>query len=66
MAYLSAKEVGRRLELTHLETIRRIRRGQIKAQKFGGWMWAISEEEVQQVRKKKWYKDLMRRRARYA
>jgi hypothetical protein len=63
---LSAREVGELLDLTHIEVIRRIRRGQIRARKMGGWFWAINPEEVIRVKKKTWYKNLMALRARRA
>jgi hypothetical protein len=62
---LPAREVGDRLDLTHIEVIRRIRRGDIDAKKVG-WFWLIKEEEVDFVKKKRWYRDLMSLRARRA
>jgi hypothetical protein len=60
---LTAKEFGERLGLQHLEVIRRIRRGDIKAQKLG-WFWVIDAEEETRVRDQDWYKRVMARRAR--
>ncbi len=59
---LTARETGERLGLTHIEVIRRIRRGDIKAKKFG-WNWVIDAGEVDRVRDSDWYKRLMIRRA---
>jgi hypothetical protein len=64
MANLTAREVGELLDLEHLEVIRRIRRGQIQATKLGGWFWIVKDSEVELVRKKQWYRDLMKLRAR--
>lgn len=64
MADLTPRKAGELLDLTNLEVIRRIRRGQIRARKLdGGWYWLIREEEIQRVRKTEWYKRLMRLRA---
>lgn len=63
MGTITAKEAGERLNLDHLEIIRRIRRGQITAKKKGGWFWIIREEEVAKVKRKPWYINLMRLRA---
>jgi len=60
---LSAREAGEALDLTHLEVIRRIRRGQIRAKKVG-WFWLVNTEEVNRVRKKRWYLGLMEKRRR--
>lgn len=60
---ITPREAGERLDLTHLEVIRRIRRKQIRAKKLdGGWYWLIKPEEVDRVRKTDWYKRLMRLR----
>lgn len=66
MGNLTAREAGEALDLEHIEVIRRIRRGQIRATKLGGWFWIIRSEEVQKVKKKPWYKHLMQLRARRA
>lgn len=62
---LTAREAGERLDLVHIEVIRRIRRGDIVAHKHG-WNWAITEKEVQAVKSKSWYKNLMALRAKRA
>lgn len=62
---LTAREAGERLDLEHIEVIRRIRRGEIQASKKG-WFWLISEEEVETVKNKPWYQNLMNLRARRA
>lgn len=60
--YITARQVGEQLGLEHLEVIRRIRRKDIKARKFG-WNWAIEAEEVNRVKQSDWYKKVMERRA---
>jgi hypothetical protein len=63
VADLTPRKAGELLDLTHLEVIRRIRRGQIRARKLdGGWYWLIKSEEVQRVQTTAWYKRLMRLR----
>jgi hypothetical protein len=62
MATLTAREAGDLLDLEHIEVIRRIRRGEIEAKKKG-WFWLIKEEEVEKVKRKQWYKNLMALRA---
>lgn len=59
---LTVQEVARRLDLPPLEVGRRIRKGDIKASKFG-WVWAVEAKEVEQVRGAEWYKRYQRRRA---
>ena len=58
MGTLTAREAGESLGLDHLEVIRRIRRGDIEARKKG-WFWLIKEEEVEAVKRKPWYINLM-------
>ncbi|HUV13118.1 MAG TPA: hypothetical protein VMY18_05710 [Acidobacteriota bacterium] len=58
---LTARETGERLDLEHLEVIRRIRKGDIKASKLG-WNWVVEESEVTRVKDSDWYKRLMARR----
>lgn len=60
---MTAKEFGQQLNLEHLEVIRRIRRGDINAKKFG-WFWTIPVTEVDRVRESDWYTRLMERRGR--
>lgn len=60
--FLTAREAGERLGLDHLEVIRRIRRGDIKARKFG-WNWAVPSDEIERVREADWYRRVMARRA---
>lgn len=59
---LSARQAGDLLELEHMEIIRRIRKKDIIAQKMG-WNWVITQAEVDAVREKEWYKNLMKRRS---
>lgn len=63
MESYTAREAGELLDLEHLEVIRRIRRGEISAQKKG-WFWLITEAEVKAVKHRDWYKHLMALRAR--
>jgi hypothetical protein len=58
MSQIPAREVGRRLNLEHKEVIRRIRKGDINAQKLpGGWFWLIEESEVERVKTEApWYR----------
>jgi hypothetical protein len=51
----SARQVGEKMDLTHHEVIRRIRRGDIKATKVG-WSWVITEEWIQTALGSDWYK----------
>jgi hypothetical protein len=60
---LTAREFGDRLGLEHLEVIRRIRKGDIKATKWG-WNWAIPASEVEAVKHRDWYQKIQVRRAR--
>lgn len=62
---MTAKEFGRKVDLEHLEVIRRIRRGDIEATKFG-WFWTIPTTEVDRVRQSDWYQRLMERRNRHS
>ncbi len=57
----TARQAGEKLGLTHQEVIRRIRRGDIKASKFG-WNWVVPVEEVERVKDLDWYKRVMARR----
>lgn len=59
---ISTKEFGSRLGLGHKEVIRRIRRGDIKADKFG-WVYTIDEKEVARVQDSDWYKRYQSRHA---
>jgi hypothetical protein len=62
MAQLPTKAVAKRLGLGHKEVIRRIRRGDIKAEKLdGGWFWLIQEEEVERVKTADWYQRYLNR-----
>lgn len=63
--YLTARKFGEKVELAHLEVIRRIKKGDIIAKKWG-WNWAIPVTEVERVREEEWYKRLMARRGRIA
>ena len=57
----TARQFGEEVGLEHLQVIRRIRKGDIKASKFG-WNWVIKEEEIKAVRNSDWYKRLQARR----
>jgi hypothetical protein len=59
--YYSASQFGERVDLPHNEVIRRIRRGDINAQKLG-WNWLIHEGEVERVKDTEWYRRTMKRR----
>lgn len=59
---LSTREVANRLGLEPKEVIRRIRRGDIVAEKFG-WIWTVNESEVEKVKNKDWYKRYQNRHA---
>lgn len=50
----SARKVGEELNLPHHEVIRRIRRGDIEAEKLD-WNWIITEKAVAKARKSDWY-----------
>lgn len=60
--YLTAPQTAAELSLSHLEVIRRIRRGDIQAKKLG-WNWIIPSEELDRVRELDWYKRAMARRS---
>lgn len=47
--------MGERIGLPHTEVIRRIRRGDISAEKLG-WNWVIPEDEVEKALNSDWYK----------
>jgi hypothetical protein len=60
---VSAKKAGTLLGISHLEVIRRIRKGQIPAHKFaGGWTWVINLDDIEKVKEMEWYKLYQRRR----
>jgi len=59
----SARQFGEEVGLEHLEVIRRIRKGDIKASKFG-WNWVIKESEVERVKAEDWYNRAIERRSR--
>ncbi len=54
MASITASEAAKRLGLPHREVIRRIRRGDIKAKKWG-WNWAVDEDSVEVAKTSDWY-----------
>jgi len=58
----SARKAGEKLGLTHLEVIRRIRRGDIRARKLD-WNWIVTDEAIEEVKQAEWY---IRRQARAA
>ena len=51
----SARKAGLELGIPHLEVIRRIRKGDIRAQKLD-WNWIITAEAIEEVRQADWYK----------
>lgn len=51
---ITARQAAERLGLPHREVIRRIRRGDIAAKKWG-WNWAVDEESVEAVKLTDWY-----------
>lgn len=60
-SHITARAAGEQLGLDHLEVIRRIRKGDIRAVKFG-WNWAVHKNEVERVKRRQWYIQLMARR----
>jgi hypothetical protein len=58
----SARGAGEQLGLTHLETIRRIRRGDIEAQKLG-WNWVVTQDAVDKAKLAEWYQKLQAKSA---
>lgn len=58
---LTARELGEAVGLKHIEVIRRIRKGQIRAEKMG-WVYVIDREEIERVKTADWYTRLMARR----
>lgn len=52
---LTAKAVGERMGLPHKEVIRRIRRGDIEANKLG-WFWIVTEEDMEIAMNSDWYR----------
>jgi hypothetical protein len=59
VSLITPKMMGERLDLPHTEIIRRIRRGDIEAEKLG-WNWVIKESEVEKALKSDWYKRVRR------
>jgi hypothetical protein len=57
---LNTKEAARLLELDQREVVRRIRRGDIKASKWG-WSWAIEQNEIDRVKTTDWYQRFLAR-----
>lgn len=55
---LNTKEAAKRLDIDQREVVRRIRRGEIKAKKWG-WSWAIVETEIDRVKSTDWYQRLL-------
>lgn len=50
----SARKTGEILGIPHLEVIRRIRRGDIKAKKLD-WNWIVTEEAIEEAKQSEWY-----------
>lgn len=56
MAKLTTRQFAKRLKkLTAKEVLSRCQSGDIKAEKFG-WVWAIDESQVEEVKNSEWYK----------
>lgn len=51
---VSARKAGEMLGLPHREIIRRIRKGDIKAQKLD-WNWLVPLESIDEARNSEWY-----------
>ena len=51
----SARKAGVMLGIPHLEVIRRIHKGDIKARKLD-WNWLITEEAIEEAKQSEWYK----------
>jgi hypothetical protein len=58
--FYSAREAGQELGMRHLEVIRRIRKGQINADRMG-WFYIITGEELARIKDQEWYKRLQAR-----
>ena len=57
--FLTARQFGDELGLTHLQVISRLRKRHIRGKKWG-WAWAIPIEEVERVKEEEeWYKKLL-------
>ena len=56
----SAKRAGDILGIPHLEVIRRIHKGDIKARKLD-WNWIITADAIEEARESDWYKKRLRR-----
>lgn len=57
---LNTRAVSDELGIPKLEVVRRIRKGDIKAQKWG-WNWAVEAAEVERVREADWYRKYQRK-----
>lgn len=51
---VSARRAGEMLRLPHREVIRRIRKGDIKAQKLD-WNWLVPLESIEEAKQSEWY-----------
>jgi hypothetical protein len=51
---VSARRAGELLGLPHREVIRRIRKGDIKAQKLG-WSWIVELDAIEEAKTSEWY-----------
>jgi len=52
--YYTTKKTAQVLGMKQLEVLRRINRGQIRAQKLG-WAWLVKESDVYAVMETDWY-----------
>lgn len=56
----SARGAGEKLGIPHLEVIRRIHKGDIRAQKLG-WNWVVREDAIEEAKGSDWYKRRIQR-----
>lgn len=55
----SAKQAGLKMNLPHLEIIRRLRKGDIEGSKLG-WVWIITEDAIEKAMASEWYKQYIK------
>jgi len=55
----TARELGVMMKLPHKEIIRRIRKGDIKAEKLG-WFWIITAPDAKAALESSWYEQYKR------
>lgn len=59
---LNTRSVSEALDIPQLEVIRRIRKGQIPAVKWG-WNWVVKESDIDGIKVSEWYLRYLARRA---